>query len=147
MLKAVLHRLVEEEKQTLGSFTLFDDTDAVFTAKSLELPWLGNEQQISCIPPGNYLCKRRHSSRHGNHFKVTGLHSCEVRDREFILIHKGNFHRDIMGCILLGRDHIDINHDGYRDVTSSRGAIRQLNNSVDEIMFSLTIIDMTRTFE
>jgi len=38
MLKAVLHRFVEEEKQTLGSLIVFDGTDPVLSAKSLELP-------------------------------------------------------------------------------------------------------------
>jgi len=142
MLKAVLHRLVEEEKQTLGSLTVFDGTDPVFSAKSLELPWLNNERNISCIPPGEYTCKRKHSLKYGNHFKVTETNGGEVRGRDFILIHKGNFKCDTKGCILLGRDHRDIDHDGLRDVTSSNATMKQLNNLIVDLAFSLTVIDM-----
>lgn len=147
MLKAQLTRLDQDDKQTLGVFTLFDGTDVVFQCKTLELPWLDNAQNISCIPAGDYVCKRRHSVRYGHHFKVESRHGGEVRGRENILIHYGNFHRDILGCILLGRDHIDINADGYRDVTSSRATMRQLNLEVDQILFPLHITDLTHGFK
>jgi len=142
MLKALLIRQEEDAKQTLGNFILYDGTDQIFSAKTLELPWIDNEQFISCIPPGIYICKRRHSARFGHHFIV-----CDVKGREFILIHCGNFNRDIKGCIALGHDHLDINQDGYRDVTSSRQTMKRLNNAVDEILFALTIIDSTRVFK
>lgn len=145
MLKAVLVRLQEDDRQTLGAFSLYDDTDLIFSAKSLELPWLDNRQNISCIPTGNYICHMRHSARFGNHLKVTEKHGGEVRGREFILIHAGNFHSEIRGCILLGRDHSDINLDGYRDVTSSKATMRQLNRCIDRAPFSMSVIDAVRT--
>lgn len=146
MFKGVLTRIEEDSKQTLGCFSLYDNTDLVFSAKSLELPWLGNEQCISCIPAGDYICKRRQSVKHGHHFAVHNIFGGNVRDREFILIHKGNFNRDIQGCILFGRDHLDIDSDGYRDVTSSKATMNLLNRIVDNFTFDFKVIDMTRSF-
>jgi hypothetical protein len=146
MLKAVLVRIHENDKQTLGNFILFDGTDIVFSCKSLELPNHGNAEWISCIPPGDYICRRQHSTKFGNHFAVRNRQGGEVPCRKFILIHKGNFHRDIQGCILLGRDHVDIDLDGYKDVTSSAATMNQLNNSVNDLRFDFRITDMTRGF-
>lgn len=141
MQKAVLTRLQSDDKQTLGVFTLFDDTDIVFSAKSLELPWLDNQKNISCIPTGRYLCRRRSSQRYGDHFLLSELGAEQVEGRKWILIHAGNYSSQIEGCILLGRDHIDINGDGYRDVTSSRNTLRLLNQSAQGSHFLLEVID------
>lgn len=142
MYSAILARLEEGPKQTLGAFILFKETDVVFQCKTLELPWRDNEQMISCIPTGHYLCKQRHSQRFNTHFLITERNGDHVRDREFILIHHGNFHYDIHGCILLGRDHTDINGDGYRDVTSSRATMRQLNRELTDTIFDMRVINM-----
>lgn len=146
MLKAVLVRLAEDNKQTLGSFTLYKNTFPIFKAQTLELPFLNNEQFVSCIPAGKYLCKRRRSSKHGNHFIVKLRNGDDIPGREFILLHKGNFRAQTSGCILLGRDHSDIDRDGYLDVTHSVDTLNELNNATDEILFPLTIIDETRAF-
>lgn len=141
MQKGLLVRLQEDQKQTLGVFNLFDGTDQIFSCKTLELPWRDNEQFVSCIPPGHYICKRRTSSQYGHHFLVSNVYG-----REFILLHWGNYHRDTSGCILVGRDHRDVDNDGYLDVTSSRQTMKQLNNAVEGILFPLTIIDIERQF-
>ena len=141
MFKAVLTRLDEDDKQTLGSFILYDGIHKVFEAQTLELPWLDNEQFISCIPTGQYICKRRQSTKYGHHFIIS-----DVKGREFILIHWGNFYGDTKGCIALGRDFIDIDNDGHKDVTSSKPTMKQLNNVLDGILFSLTIIDLVRAY-
>ena len=65
---------------------------------TLELPDRDNQKNISCIPEGNYLCKRVQSPSHGNTFEV-----CHVPHRSHILFHKGNTAKDAKGCILLGR--------------------------------------------
>ena len=145
MYKAILKRLDEDNKQSLGHLAVFSGTKTVFEAASLELPWLDNEQSISCIPVGDYICTRRHSVKYGWHWKVTEKNGDEVRGRSFILIHVGNFHRDTRGCIVLGVDHIDVDNDGYKDVTSSKATMKQLNNVIDEQIFSLKIVDMVRT--
>lgn len=114
-----LTRTFFEDKQTLGSLTIVDDTgQQVFKSHSLELPWLNNQSQVSCIPTGSYVVVPRTSLKFGKHFHITN-----VPGREWILIHPGNYHTQIRGCVLIGQGLIDINGDGYRDVTSSRPTV------------------------
>lgn len=131
---ATLTRLEEDDKQTLGGLVVYCGTDIVFTCKTLELPWLDNEPFISCIPKGTYKVKRRESDTYGEHW-----HVLDVIYRSLILIHHGNFHRDTEGCIILGREIIDIDNDGYKDVTSSRKTMRELKNAAPVIHFTLNI--------
>ena len=39
--------------------------------------------------------------------------------RSGVCIHKGNYFTQILGCIIVGDSHTDINKDGYKDVTNS----------------------------
>ena len=51
-------------------------------------------------------------------------------NRSEILIHKGNYYTDILGCILIGSDLADINKDGLLDVTNSKNSVRRLMENV-----------------
>ena len=132
-------RLVNEDKQTLGHFNLFEDGEVVFSCKSLELPDLDNQTDISCIPKGEYVCTKRFSRDYGWHYLVKELDGEHVKARKWILIHFGNYYHNTRGCILLGQDFIDINQDGYRDVTSSRRTMRTMNKLAD-VNFRLSIV-------
>ncbi len=76
----------------------------------LENPWLENRKWVSCIPEGIYICKRKISPRFGETFEVTN-----VPDRTHIVFHWGNWERDTLGCILVGR-----NTDYKHMITHSR---------------------------
>ena len=121
-MKAILIRENFQDLQVTGSFELFDNNDKkVFSCKNLELPWLKNKSQKSCIPEGEYKVVNRQSAKYGNHY-----HVLDVENRTFILIHPGNYHFQIKGCILLGEKLTDINGDGYKDVTNSVKTIKKL---------------------
>jgi hypothetical protein len=63
--------------------------------QTIELPWLGNQQNVSCIPEGRYELKKGMSQKRGLHIRLK-----DVPDREDILIHPGNeAARDLKGCI------------------------------------------------
>ena len=64
---------------------------------TLELPWKNNQDNISCIPYGIYTCKKIKSPKFGVCYEVLN-----VPNREKILIHWGNFLKDILGCIEIG---------------------------------------------
>lgn len=64
---------------------------------TLELPWRDNQKGISCIPKGEYECRRVISPRFGETFEV-----CNVPGRSQILFHAGDTQRDTHGCILIG---------------------------------------------
>lgn len=131
--KVVITRTSHERKQTLGTLTVLQDDKPVYSCKTLELPWLDNAPRISCIPTGSYKVLRRTSAKYGPHFHVQN-----VPNRDLILIHHGNYHTDILGCILVGQLHADINNDGCRDVTSSK-ATMTLILRILPAQFTLTI--------
>ena len=62
---------------------------------SIELPWLNNQNKISCIPEGRYELTKRFSQRFGQHLLVNN-----VVNRDYILIHAYNDAREeSKGCI------------------------------------------------
>ena len=62
---------------------------------TIELPWLHNAAQRSCIPEGRYRLKLRHSPKYKKHLLVEG-----VPGRALILVHPANnAQRDLKGCI------------------------------------------------
>lgn len=93
-----------------------------FTCFTLELPWLGNQQDISCIPNGIYRWKKRMSPNKG--YEVIEL--IDVPNRQFIQIHIGNRTSQILGCVLTGEAIKDYNDDGIPDVVNSKDAFETL---------------------
>lgn len=55
------------------------------TLYCLELPYLDNKNNISCIPAGEYKIKKHYSNKFKNCIKIL-----DVKDRSNILIHTGN---------------------------------------------------------
>lgn len=115
--EVVLKRFKYDDKQVLG--TLHYKGKEV--AKTLELAWNNNNPRASCIPKGNYKVIRRKSAKYGNHF-----HILDVPRRSYILIHHANYYWNLLGCVAVGKAHIDINNDGYLDVTSSKPTMTKL---------------------
>lgn len=115
--KACLKRNSDDGVQTLGSLYYRDKE----VAKTLELAWKDNKPRISCIPKGVYICEARKSNKYSDHWWVK-----DVEGRDMILIHHGNFYKDIMGCILVGNTYSDINKDGHVDVLSSKATMVNL---------------------
>lgn len=81
-----------------GTFGVLRNGEVPF-ALTLELPWLDNEPRHSCIPTGQYICRRVRSPKFGNTFEVTN-----VPNRSAILFHKGNTTEDTEGCILVAEE-------------------------------------------
>jgi len=120
-MRAVIIRLAEDNKQTLGEFILYDGIERVFSCKTLELPFVMNAPFISCIPKGIYEVVPRNSLKYKNHYHILG-----VPDRDFILIHVGNFNHQTEGCILIGKNYAYINDDDYFDITYSKATMSKL---------------------
>jgi hypothetical protein len=106
------------EKQTTGCLSIYDEDTEVYQCRTLELPYLENHKDISCIPPGEYKCERITSVKFGLCFIVK-----DVPGRSGILFHSGNFTTDTEGCILPGLRFVDINLDGNIDVADSLKAL------------------------
>lgn len=131
-------------EQTQGTLLYFIDNKAAYTCKTLELAWLDNQRQISCIPTGTYTVRKHVSPKFGNCLKIH-----DVVGRSDILIHKGNYAAsmnprtgkpDILGCILLGTDFKRLDADKHFEVVESATAMNKLLNiCADE--FILTILN------
>ena len=101
---------------TLGLFTIDN-----FRCFCLELPDLGNQQDISCIPEGIYDYYFRNSPSNGDILELRN-----VTGRSYIQIHSGNFTRQIKGCILVGESIKYLDSDSIPDVTNSRATLKKV---------------------
>jgi len=135
-MKAVLIRLTDNGVQTLGVLQVFDGVLKVFECKTLELPWKYNHSEVSCIPVGDYSVKKHLSPSKGECFQIEN-----VIGRSHILIHKGNYNKDTLGCVLVGKNFIDIDKDGQTDISSSSKTMNELLAAMDE-RFDLLVVKM-----
>ncbi len=93
-----------------------------FNFCTLELPWLDNQQNISCIPEGKYKAKKRISP--GKGYEV--IEFIDVPDRTYIQCHFGNFTSQLLGCQLYGDGLKYLNDDVIIDITNSEKTIKRL---------------------
>jgi len=72
--RITLRRLADDGEQTYGIMTVFDSSGKVLYAlPTVELPWKGNQNSISCIPPNDtYRVKSHASGKYGKCFWVIG---------------------------------------------------------------------------
>lgn len=62
---------------------------------TIELPWLQNQRNVSCIPEGRYELKKRVTQKRGQHLLVAN-----VKGRDGILFHPANDAiQELRGCI------------------------------------------------
>ena len=130
----IIDRYSYEKKQTIGKFYLLDNNNSVIKEwESLELPWKNNQQNISCIPAGDYEGILHISPTFGPCIWIK-----DVPNRSEILIHAANFFYDLRGCIAIGKDLYDIDKDGHIDATSSRDSLTELM----ELLDNQTVVDI-----
>ncbi|SHG31122.1 hypothetical protein SAMN05444396_10832 [Flavobacterium segetis] len=88
---------------------------------TIELPWLGNQRRISCIPEREYVLQKRFSPKFKWH-----LHLRNVPGRDLILIHPANdAKKELLGCIAPVTQH-----SGVGKGRSSRKALDKLKSLV-----------------
>lgn len=88
---------------------------------TIELPWLENQKQISCIPEGEYILQKRFSPKFKRH-----LHLMNVPGRDLILIHPANdAKKELLGCIAPVTKHTGIGKG-----SNSRKALEKLKTLV-----------------
>ena len=113
---------------TLGELIL----DGKIICQTLERPWKDNTPEISCIPTGEYLCKRVNSPKFGETFEITN-----VPNRTHILMHSGNYVTESLGCVLLGM--ISDRSSSYKIFKSKIARDKLMEIMKDEQSFKLTI--------
>jgi len=124
IMKAIISRYYGSTS-TKGTLQIFEGDDLLYSCKTIELRFLNNIKNKSCIPEGDYDVIKYDSPSKGQCFRLLN-----VPNRSDILIHKGNFVAgdkiDSLGCILPGLRFADINQDGLIDVADSTKAMEQL---------------------
>lgn len=124
---------IQRVSHTGKTFGVFKNEQDVPFALTLEREWRNNEPSISCIPAGEYLCKRVKSPKFGDTFEVT-----EVQGRSHILFHKGNLETDSHGCILVGEQFEPI--EGNPGIAASAKGFQEFCEILkDDMEFKLII--------
>ena len=123
-----LSRTHEEDGFTLGKIEL----PCGWTCDTVELPWRDNEQDVSCIPQGEYWLEKRTVGGYYARYKERWGHEFSiwvrgVPDRTYILIHTGNSTEDTAGCVIVGQAA----HPGL--VINSRKTYEQLYNRAKDL--------------
>lgn len=109
--------IVRLEEGTGGTFGVLRMDGEVFCV-TLEPPYRDNRRDVSCIPPGEYGCRRVRSPSFGDTYEIEN-----VPGRDHILFHRGNVVGDTRGCVLLGRSFGLLGDE--RGVVRSRHAFRE----------------------
>lgn len=128
----------QDINQTLGTCTIINQftRKPVFSAMSLERGWQDNKRNISCIPKGEYKVVLEWSPR----FKQNLWEIKGVPNRSECKFHASNYWFQLNGCIALGRSLVDINRDGYNDVTSSRSTMKSFHKALKGLKETTLIV-------
>jgi len=113
---------------TLGKLYI----DGELICRAIELPWVKNTRNISCIPAGEYKINPVNSNRFGLTYEVA-----DVVGRSHILFHKGNTVNDTEGCIL-PCSYFGTLNDNIAGLASGK-AYNKLMNMLDGEKHKLTI--------
>jgi len=101
---------------------------------TVERPWLGNRPFESCIPDGVYRLQKRISpvverTSGGEFFE--GWEVTDAPERDYIMLHPGNWPENFEGCIGVGDDYTII--EGRNAITNSRDSFRKLMKQLDGV--------------
>lgn len=138
-------------KQDNDDQGIFGDwvSDSGFKRVSVELPDRGNQDDISCVKKGKYICRWFNSPKHGWCFLLLN-----VEGREWVEIHSANLAGDVkkgyvaqlLGCIALGdavaKFAANVKPAGklaQMGVTNSVAAIKAMQADMGTADFELTI--------
>lgn len=120
---------------TLGELRVHPVSDhgqTLFECKTVERPWLDNEPFVSCIPSGAYTMRMRRSPvverTSGGEF-THGWEVTDVPGRTYIMVHPGNWSRNVEGCIAVGTGFDPAMKQAM--VTHSRDAFRDFMAALD----------------
>lgn len=117
MKKVLINRFKITNNYSLGDCYIKHPCGRVeYIGKVLERGWRNNQRNISCVPEGTYDLVLEYSNR----FRKDLWELKGVPNRSECKFHVANYWRQLNGCLSLGNKHVDIDHDGDPDVTSSR---------------------------
>ncbi|HET9742529.1 MAG TPA: DUF5675 family protein [Terriglobales bacterium] len=91
---------IEIDRKQSFSNSLAGDlfVNGLYICRTLELAWWWNENDLSCVPPGNYSAFIRTDKKDGWRIQLSGVPG----SRTGVQIHIGNYPKEIKGCVLVG---------------------------------------------
>jgi len=123
----LIHRYSQDTNQSSGSCVVLGlDGFPLFSSVSLERGWRNNESNVSCYALGEYPVELEVSAK----FRKELWEVKETLDRSECKFHSANYWKELNGCTSLGLEYIDMNADGYRDVTSSGPTMRRFHRAL-----------------
>ena len=90
-------KLVRSPSDSSGTFGVLYNDNMKVLCFTVELPWLDNHPQTSCIPIGYYNVEKYNSPKHGDVWQIMN-----VPNRSNIEIHPANLASELLGCIGVG---------------------------------------------
>lgn len=138
MIRLELQRLWNDTKQTIGTLTIYKNEKPIFVCLCIERGDLGNRRNVSRVLAGTYIIRYEYSPRfRRNLWELKG-----VPNRSETKIHVANYWYQLNGCIAPGVSLIDINYDGYLDVTDSTITLNKIQKYLNGLRYStITIKD------
>jgi hypothetical protein len=111
----IIKRNYFKEAYIIGSLFV----DDVLFCDSLERPWLNNQENISCIPEGDYKVQMLFSPKHQRIMP----HVMDVPNRTVIEIHPANFVTELLGCVAVGKNTAPGTLTDSREISDKLNAI------------------------
>lgn len=124
-----------EMTKEFGTFGMLKIDGKCF-CMTLEPPDLDNEEFVSSIPFGRYICKPYSSNKYPDVYQVI-----DVPDRNNILFHPGNVSNDTSGCIILGESIRKLGSI-QRAVMNSGRTFDRFRAAVGKNEFELRILEL-----
>lgn len=133
---ATLRRIFEKNGASIGTLVVKRGAVTYAPLWTLELPWRGNQPNVSCIPQGLYDVVPHGWNGEAVKYKQV-YRVLDVPDRSGILFHAGNIPADTQGCILVGLGLSKA--DGH--IVESRAAVEQLRKWIGKEGFTLEVFN------
>jgi len=96
--RLIVTRTISGPTGTFGHFR-FEGKYLTIEGYTLELPWMGNKNDKSCIPEGDYKAILAHQEN----IDQWNLLTLKVPGRTDIFVHSGSTTEDTTGCMLIGK--------------------------------------------
>jgi hypothetical protein len=117
------------------------NVDVLLEYKHIELPWLNNQRNISCIPANIYSAVAINRWSNGKY----AIWILDVPNRSQILIHQATFVRHLLGCKAPGENFADLDNDGIIDVENSDKVMKELEKIIPVgVELKYHVIDLYR---
>jgi len=134
--------------ETLGSW--YDKVTRDLICKTMELVWVGNKSNISCIPEGVYILEKQppKEDRPYGYFRFRKVEGRSINKwikdllgnpMSSILVHRITYVKDLKGCIGVGGRFVDLNNDAVPDIADSSKKLQWMYENLPDV-FELEII-------